>query len=70
MFPLIEPTLKRRILHRILPTLLSDNVKVREMRADGSYRRVLRKPDTPPLRAQHRFLADSQSSEFENEVVD
>ena len=70
MFPLIEPTLKRRILHRILPTLLSDNVKVREMQADGTYRRVPRKPSDPPLRAQLRFLADSQSSDFENEVPD
>ncbi len=70
MFPLIEPTLKRRMLHRILPTLLSDNVKVREMQADGTYRRVPRKPDTPPLRAQLRFLADSQSSDFEKETPD
>lgn len=70
MFPLIEPTLKRRILHRILPTLLGDNVKVREMQADGTYRRVPRKAGEPPLRAQLRFLADSQSSDFENEVPD
>ncbi|HEY2253506.1 MAG TPA: RNA degradosome polyphosphate kinase, partial [Planctomycetaceae bacterium] len=70
MFPLIEPTLKRRILHRILPTLLGDNVKAREMQPDGTYRRVVRKPGEPALRAQLRFLAESQSSDFENEVPD
>jgi hypothetical protein len=40
------------------------------MQADGTYRRVTRKAGEPPLRAQLRFLADSQSSDFENEVPD
>jgi len=58
MFPVLEPVLKRRILHHILPTLLSDNVKAREMLSDGRYRRVTCEPGSPPLRAQVRFLAD------------
>jgi polyphosphate kinase len=70
MFPLIEPTLKRRMLNRILPTLLADNVKSREMQPDGSYRRAVRDPSTAPLRAQLKFLTDSQTVEFENEVPD
>jgi polyphosphate kinase len=70
MFPLIEPNLKRRMLKRILPTLLSDNVKAREMQPDGTYRRVVREPDTPPLRAQLRFLQEAQSGELENEVAE
>jgi len=68
MFPLIEPNLKRRMLNRILPTLLGDNVKAREMQADGTYRRVERDPDTPPLRAQLRFLQEVQAGDFENEI--
>ncbi|MGE5191424.1 MAG: polyphosphate kinase 1, partial [Deltaproteobacteria bacterium] len=70
MFPLIEPALKRRMLHRILPTLLGDNVKAREMRPDGTYRRVTREPDAPPLRAQLRFLQEAQSGEYENEAAE
>lgn len=69
MFPLIEPTLKRRMLHRILPTLLADNVKAREMQADGTYRRVVRDPSQAPLRAQLKFLTDAQSVDFENNEV-
>jgi polyphosphate kinase len=70
MFPLIEPALKRRMLHRILPTLLGDNVKAREMQPDGTYRRVSREPDTPPLRAQLRFLQEAQSAEYEAEAAE
>ena len=70
MFPLIEPNLKRRMLNRILPTLLSDNVKSREMQPDGTYRRVTREPGTPPLRAQLRFLQEALSGELENEVAE
>lgn len=58
MFPVIEPALKRRLLHQILPTLLADNVKAREMRPDGKYQRVQREPNAPALRAQVRFLED------------
>ncbi|HEY3967756.1 MAG TPA: polyphosphate kinase 1 [Planctomycetaceae bacterium] len=70
MFPLIEPTLKRRMLQRILPTLLTDNVKAREMQPDGTYRRVTRDPAAAPLRAQLKFLTDAQTADFENEVPD
>jgi polyphosphate kinase len=70
MFPLIEPALKRRMLHRILPTLLGDNVKAREMQPDGTYRRVTRDPDAPPLRAQIRFLQEALTGESESEVAE
>jgi polyphosphate kinase len=68
MFPLVEPTLKRRILLRILPTLLADNVKAREMQPDGTYRRVTRDPSTPQVRAQIKFLNDALSPDYENDV--
>jgi polyphosphate kinase len=70
MFPLIESTLKRRMLQRILPTLLGDNVKAREMQPDGTYRRVTRDPSVAPLRAQLKFLNESQAVDFENDVPD
>ena len=52
MFPVIEPSLKKRFVHRILPTLLGDNVKAREMQPDGKYQRVFREPDAPLMRGQ------------------
>ena len=70
MFPIIEPALKRRLINYVLPTLLADNVKAREMQADGGYRRVKRDPAAPVVRAQIRFLTDPPTAEFENEVVD
>ncbi len=71
MFPLIEPNLKRRMLHRILPTLLGDNVKTREMQADGTYRRATRDPTAPACkRAQMRFLQEAQSADYENEMAE
>ncbi|HKA60364.1 MAG TPA: polyphosphate kinase 1 [Gemmatimonadales bacterium] len=40
MFPVEDAQLKARILDRILPTILGDNVKARLQNSDGSYRRV------------------------------
>ncbi|MFN0053503.1 MAG: polyphosphate kinase 1 [Planctomycetales bacterium] len=65
MFPLIEPSLKRRILQQVMPTLLGDNVKAREMLPDGSYRRVARGNKNPALRAQVRFLTEAPQPEVE-----
>jgi len=52
MFPIEDPRLKARIVESILPILLGDNVKARLQRPDGSYARVERGPDEPPLRSQ------------------
>jgi polyphosphate kinase len=57
MFPVLQPSLKKHILEQILPVMLSDNVKTREMQSDGSYRRVARAASAPLLRAQIRLLA-------------
>jgi polyphosphate kinase len=52
MFPIEDPKLRARIVENILPTLLGDNVKTRVQQPDGSYLRLVRKPDEAPLRAQ------------------
>ncbi len=70
MFPVIEPSLKRRFLNRILPTLLEDNVKARELQADGKYCRVPRDAAAPPLRAQLKFLSEVQTGDTANEIAD
>ena len=56
MFPVLQPSLKRHILDQLLPTMLGDNVKTREMQSDGSYRRVVRPANTPVSRSQIRLL--------------
>ena len=40
MFPVEDAQLKARVVDRILPTILADNVKARLQNPDGSYRRV------------------------------
>ena len=70
MFPIIEPSLKRRLLQNYVPTLLADNVKAREMQPDGKYRRVTREPGEPAIRAQTKFLEEVQPAAGENEVGD
>jgi len=40
MFPVEDAQLKARIVDRILPTILGDNVKARVQNPDGSYRRL------------------------------
>jgi polyphosphate kinase len=56
VFPIEQPDLKQRLIHEILETSLADNVKARELLADGSYRRVTPEPDQPVVRSQQRFL--------------
>jgi len=57
MFPVLQPSLKKYILDQLLPVMLSDNMRTREMQSDGSYRRVARAANVTPLRAQVRLLA-------------
>jgi polyphosphate kinase len=56
VFPVEVPELKRRLIDEVLAVSLADNVKARELLADGSYRRVEPGPDQPRVRSQERFL--------------
>jgi polyphosphate kinase len=56
MFPVEAPNLKRQILQEIVPVYLHDNVKARELTADGTYRRVPRRPGEPLIRSQEWLL--------------
>ena len=60
VFPIVEPRLKTRIIDEILATSLADNVKARELHADGSYTRLKASLGTASLRSQDRFLAMGQ----------
>jgi polyphosphate kinase len=56
MFPVEAEDLRRRIVDEILPTYLSDNSRMRSLRADGSYVRPTA-PDERPRRSQTELLA-------------
>jgi polyphosphate kinase len=55
LFPVEDPPLLGRIVDRILAVVLSDNVKMRELQSDGSYRRVKPKSGEPVIRSQTEF---------------
>ena len=56
MFPIEDPQLKRRLVDGILGVVLADNVKARELQADGTYRRVPpARPGEPSIRSQAEF---------------
>jgi len=56
VFPVEQPDLKIRLIDEILKTTLGDNVKARELMADGEYRRVNPADGEPLVRSQQRFL--------------
>lgn len=60
VFPVEQPDLKQRVID-LLKMTLADNVKARELQADGSYTRVKPAEGAPLVRSQYRFL--EQSSE-------
>jgi polyphosphate kinase len=53
--PVYDPNLVAR-LQRVLASYLADNVKARELRSDGSYRRVRPAKGEAPLDAQRALL--------------
>ena len=56
VFPVDQPDLKARLIDEVLKVTLADNVKARELLADGSYRRVEPADGEPRVRSQGRFL--------------
>jgi polyphosphate kinase len=56
VFPVEPPELKQRLIREILAISLADNVRARELLADGSYERITPAPAQPALRSQERFL--------------
>ena len=56
VFPIEPPELKQRLIREILATSLADNVKARELLADGTYRRLPTRPGAAAVRSQERFL--------------
>ncbi|HVK09945.1 MAG TPA: polyphosphate kinase 1 [Gemmataceae bacterium] len=54
VFPIEPPELKQRLIKEVLEVSLADNAKARELRPDGTYRRVA--AGEPVVRSQEKFL--------------
>jgi polyphosphate kinase len=66
LFPIEDPRLKTRIVDEILRILLSDNVKARQLQADGSYARVAPADGELPIRSQIIFQSLARGSARES----
>jgi polyphosphate kinase len=61
-FPIEDARLKQRIKEEILGTFLSDNMKARELLADGTYKLVKPAEGITPLSAQEAFMKIARQS--------
>ena len=62
MFPVEDPKLKTRITQELLPIVLGDKVKARQLQADGSYIRLSPAPGEEPIRSQAVFQSQARES--------
>src|SRR5215470_8360989 len=54
-FPVENPALRDRIVNEVLPSILHDRVKARELQPDGTYRRLKPEGTEPRAQAQWHF---------------
>src|SRR5258708_36266782 len=54
-FPVETPTLRNQIINDVIPTILNDRVKARELQPDGTYRRLQPEGPEPSRQAQWQF---------------
>ena len=54
-FPIEMPALRDQIVNDVLPTVLNDRVKARELQPDGTYRRLQPEGPEPSRQAQWQF---------------
>ena len=62
MFPVEDARLQARLVQDLLPIILNDTVKARELRADGTYVRVGPADGQEPVRSQAVFQALARES--------
>lgn len=61
-FPVLDPLLKRYVKEVILEGGLADNLKARQLQADGTYARLKPAAGEKPLRSQLLFISLARSS--------
>jgi polyphosphate kinase len=62
MFPVEDARLKARLIQELLPVILKDNTKARQLKPDGTYSRVTPGPGEEPIRSQAVFQAMARES--------
>src|SRR6266403_1950344 len=60
-FPLEDPALRKEVISEVLPALLSDRVKTRELKSDGTYLRLHPNEGEPAAQAQLFFRQNSRN---------
>jgi len=68
MYPILDDSLRRRVIDEILGTMWKDNVKAWSLRPDGSYARLVAK-DEEAVRSQQRFVDITRERARENEAI-
>lgn len=56
MFPIVDPTLRRRVIDEVLGTMRADNVSGWLLQQDGTYQRLSPEEGMVPVRSQQRFM--------------
>jgi len=56
LFPIEEPSMIDRIKSEVLDTALSDTSRARELRSDGSYKRVAPREEAPAMDSQYNIM--------------
>ncbi|MBE7478574.1 MAG: polyphosphate kinase 1 [Polyangiaceae bacterium] len=67
MWPVLDESLKRRVVDEILGTMRADTAKGWVLEDSGSYVRALTEKDGKPLRSQYRFMELSRERSRESE---
>jgi polyphosphate kinase len=62
MFPVEDPRLKSRLVQELLPVILNDNAKARQLQADGGYVRLTPIEGQEAIRSQAVFQALARES--------
>jgi len=60
-FPLEDPVLRKEVINEVLPALLNDRVKARELKSDGTYVRLHPNEGEPASQAQLFFRQNSRN---------
>jgi polyphosphate kinase len=68
MYPILDDSLRRRVIDEILGTTWNDSVKAWSLRSDGSYSRLVPKDDEN-VRSQQRFIDLTRERARETEAI-
>jgi polyphosphate kinase len=69
MYPILDESLRRRVIDEILGNAWNDSVKAWALRSDGSYARLVPAPDEVVLRSQQRFMEITRERARESEAI-